>query len=257
MRRILLSCLALLGVIAGFARVEAAGPGASPPVDFHHLPWKDGETLTYLVSMGIFDAAEGTFTAHDKGSHWEFDLKLASRGLVDQFYPFTGNFWCLLDSPPTWRSVEYGEYRFEPKRTIKEQTKIDYEARHGTREIWIEGKTNKFPVAEDSLDDVGTMLYHLRTGHWKVGDRRLLHVYESDSEKEGLAECDARETRSFGSWPKQPMLHLTVLPGKGTHHRGSLSLWMTDDARHLPLHADLEFRYGTFTIDLEKASGTR
>jgi hypothetical protein len=30
-------------------------------------------------------------------------------------------------------------------------------------------------------------------------------------------------------------------------------LWMTDDARHLPLHADLSFRYGTFSIDLTKA----
>jgi hypothetical protein len=29
---------------------------------------------------------------------------------------------------------------------------------------------------------------------------------------------------------------------------------MTDDARHLPLHAELEFRYGTFDIDLVKTS---
>ena len=30
-------------------------------------------------------------------------------------------------------------------------------------------------------------------------------------------------------------------------------LWMTDDARRLPVHADLEFRYGTFSIDLTQA----
>jgi hypothetical protein len=225
----------------------------SPPVDFNHLPWKNGESLTYLVSMGLFDAAEGTFTAQDKGDHWEFHLKLASRGFVDEFYPFSGYFWCVLGPGQPWRSVEYGEYRFEPKRIIKEQTRIDYAAGKGTRAIWTDGKSKRFSVAEDAIDDVGTMLYHLRTGAWKPGDHRLIHVYESDSEKEAVVECEARETRAFGSWPAQPVLRIVALPGKGTHHRGRLTMWITDDARHLPLHADLEFRYGTFGIDLESA----
>jgi hypothetical protein len=101
------------------------------------------------------------------------------------------------------------------------------------------------------------MLYHLRAGAWKPGDTRLIHVYESDSEKEATAQCQARETRAFGTWPSQPLLRILVLPGKGTHHRGSLMLWMTDDARHLPLHAELEFRYGTFSLDLTKAGTAR
>jgi len=44
-----------------------------------------------------------------------------------------------------------------------------------------------------------------------------------------------------------------VLPGKGTHHRGSLRIWITNDARRLPLHTDAILRYGTFGIDLIKA----
>jgi hypothetical protein len=241
----------LLGVALGLS--PAGAPAAGPaPVDFNRLPWADGEALTYLISWGALEAAQGTFVASDKAGHWEFKLALASRGLVDEFYPFTGTFWCIL-APPPWRSVEYGEYRFEPRRTIKERTRIDYSRHRGTREIWMEGKTKTFPIAEEAVDDVGTMLYHLRAGDWKPGDRRLLHVYESDSEKEALAECQARETRAFGIWPRQPLLRIEVLPGKGTHHRGSLMLWLTDDARHLPVHADLDFRYGTFSIDLTKA----
>ncbi|HEY0256739.1 MAG TPA: hypothetical protein VGC39_04785, partial [Candidatus Methylacidiphilales bacterium] len=78
--------------------------------------------------------------------------------------------------------------------------------------------------------------------------------YESDSEKEGLLECEGRETRAFGVWPSQPLLRILALPGKGTHHRGKLRIWLTDDARHLPVHADLEFRYGTFSLDLIKSN---
>ena len=243
-----------LGLLPGFSSASAEDkpdPGPAAPVNFTKVPWKDGEALTYLISVGMFEGAEGTFTTHDKGNQWEFDLKLASRGLVDDFYPFTGSFWCLLTKSP-WRSDEYGEFRFEPHRTIKEQTRIDYTKHSGTREIWIEGKSKTFRVAEDSIDDVGTMLYHLRAIDWKPGDHRLLHVYESDSEKEALADCQARESLAFGHYPKQPLLRILVLPGKGTHHRGRLMLWMTDDARHLPIHADLDFRYGSCSIDLIK-----
>ncbi len=236
--------------------LSPASPPPAAPVDFKNLPWHDGEALTYLVSWTGFQAAQGTFTARLKDGHWEFKLALASRGLVDDFYPFTGSFWCVL-APPPWRSVQYGEYRFEPKRTIKEQTHIDYANHLGTREIWNADQTKTFPIAEQSVDDVGTMLYHLRTGTWNPGDRRVFHVYESDSEKEALAECQARDTRAFGIWPRQPLLRIQVLPGKGTHHRGGLMLWLTDDARRLPVHADLNFRYGSFSIDLIKAETVR
>jgi hypothetical protein len=234
----------------------SAAPAAQPPspvadIISNPLPWSDGESLTYLISWTTLQAAEGTFTAHDKGDHWEFNLALTSRGVVNTIYPFTGQFWSLLSKSP-WRSIEYGEYRFEPRRTIKERTQIDYTAHQGTREVWSEGKTKTFPIAEDAVDDVGTMLYHLRAWPLKPGDKRTLYVYESDSEKQGEVECQARETRAFGIWPAQPLLRVMAVPTVGTHRRGHLLCWMTDDARHLPIHAELEFRYGTFVLDLTK-----
>jgi len=105
----------------------------------------DGESLTYLISWGPLRAAQGVFVARRKDGHWEFHLDLGSRGMVEEYYPFRGYFWSIL-APGPWRSTEYGEYRFEPRRTIKERTRIDYAAHLGTREIWVEGKTNTFPT---------------------------------------------------------------------------------------------------------------
>jgi hypothetical protein len=257
LRRFLIVLLAL-AVLPGMSSGAPSDPPVqpSPPVDPAHLPWNDGESLTYLVTCLTLQAAEGTFTAHQKGDHWEFDLALASKSWVDTFYPFTGQFWSILGAGEPWRSVEYGEYRFEPKRTIKERTRIDYTSGQGTREQWVAAKTKTFPIAEKAIDDVGTMLYHLRTGPWKVGDHRTIFVYESDSEKQADATCEARENRAFGLWPAQPVLRLSVLPGKGTHHRGHLTIWMTDDARRIPLHAEIDFRYGSFSMDLTKAEST-
>jgi hypothetical protein len=47
------------------------------------------------------------------------------------------------------------------------------------------------------------------------------------------------------------------VPTTGTKKKGHLTMWMTDDARRLPLHAELEFKYGTFNIDLVQADKTR
>ena len=79
-------CGVLLGVVVSFsiARGEAPSSVSETTVDFKHLPWPDGEALTYLVSLGAFEAAEGTFVAREKGDHWEFHLALESRGLVDE-----------------------------------------------------------------------------------------------------------------------------------------------------------------------------
>ena len=259
MPRAFFCLLALLGSICSAAPAPntPAKPHAPPPppipaIDPHHLPWQDGESLTYLVSWETLQAAEGTFTAKAQGGGWIFKLQLASQGVVNSIYPFSGTFWSILATDP-WRSIEYGEYRFEPKRTVKERTRIDYVTRQGTREQWVDNKTKTFPVDQPGIDDIGTMLYHFRAASWKVGDKRNLYIYESNSEKQAQVECQAVESRAWGTWPSQPLLRLSVLPTKGTHHRGHLMLWMTDDARHLPLHAELEFRYGTFDCDLTKA----
>jgi hypothetical protein len=255
MRRLVLFFCVCAALLPGAGPLRAAA-APSPPVDFAYLPWIDGEALTYLVSWAGFSAAQGTFTAKQKGAQWQFNLALASQGLVNSIYPFTGNFWSILAGAP-WRSIEYGEYRFEPNRVIKERTRIDYATKQGTRERWVEGETKTFPITQTGVDDVGTMLYHIRAGAWKPGDKRTLYVYESNSEKQGEVVCEARETRAFGSWPAQPLLRLSLLPTVGTHHRGHLIMWMTDDARRLPLHAELEFRYGSFEIDLTHAEKTR
>jgi hypothetical protein len=258
MRGLVLACCCLVA-IAPVARADAVADAQdrlpvlpSPPVDPAHLPWQDGESLTYVVSCYDLLAAQGTFTAHRKPDHWEFDLDLKSLSWVNTFYPFIGEFWSIAGPGVPWRSVEYGEYRFEPKRTVRERTQIDYAKHTGTREDWQKGKKTTYPIAEDAVDDVGTMLYHLRCGPWKQGDRRTIFVYESDSEKQSNATCDAIETRVFGNYPSQSFIKLTVLPGKGTHHRGHLTIWMTNDARRLPVHAEIAFKYGTFDIDLTK-----
>jgi hypothetical protein len=221
----------------------------SAPAETISVPWPNGEKLTYEIRWSALSAADAVFHAIDHGDKWEFQMELKSRGVVETAYPINDWFWSLQEKNP-WRSVEYGEDRSEGKKRIKEQTKVDYKAGQAVRERWTQDKVDKFPVTTQALDDIGSMLYTLRCGSWALHDKRTLGVYESSSVKSGEVECVALEDRAIGMWPKQPLLKLHGEPTGSERKKGAVVIWMTNDARRLPLRAYLIFKYGAFTIEL-------
>lgn len=224
-------------------------PAAETPV-----PWTNGETLTYDIEWGVIRAAQGVFTATEQPDRWEFRLHLLSQGTVDSFFPINDWYWSYQQKSP-WRSVEYGEDRSEGKRRIRERTRVDYETKIGIREKWTKAENDRIPITLQPLDDVGSMLYSLRRGTWKVGDKRPIQVYESSQVKTGEATCIAIGKYTFSPWPEQELIVIQCDPTGETKakQKGSLTVWLTHDARHLPLHATLQFKYGTFDISLVKS----
>ena len=228
---------------------------AYPAANEIKIPWKDGEALTYHAYWGIVDAADGTFTTHSDGNKWSCTLALQSAGSVSTIYPFKDYFTTSINKSP-WRSLSYTEDRHEPGRVATDITEVNYTHTSAARLLVNKSKgtteNHDFTFTTDALDDLGSMLLHLRAMHWSVGEKHMLYVYENNSAKEGEATCEAIETKAFGTWPSQSLIRVHAVPGKGTHRHGYLTFWMTNDSRRLPLHADLNFYYGTFSIDLTK-----
>lgn len=242
----LLSTLFLCAMQQAFAG-QVPTTTASTPTNM----WSDGETLVYSVQWGVVIAAQGTFTATEKPDRWEFRLHLVSEGVVETFFPINSWFWSFQEKNP-WRSVEYGEDRSEGNRRIRERTQVDYTAKTGVREKWNKGETDHFAITVEPLDDIGSMLYALRRIDWKLGEKRPIAVHESSRIKTGEATCVSIEKHICGTWPEQELIKLYCEPTGETKQKqkGHLTLWLTNDARHLPLEADLSFKYGTFEIIL-------
>jgi len=226
-----------------------AAMAGSAHAEIVSVPWPSGEKLTYEIRWSAVSAAEAVFRAFDRGDKWEFQMELKSRGMIETAYPINDWFWSLQEKTP-WRSIEYGEDRSEGKKRVKEQTRVDYKVGQAVRERWTQDKVDKFPVTAQTLDDIGSMLYSLRRGSWALHDKRTLGVYESSSVKGGEVECVAMEDKALGMWPKQPLIKLHGEPTGGEHKKGAVVIWMTNDARRLPLRAYLIFKYGAFTIEL-------
>ncbi len=246
-----------------FQTADVPAPVPSGPLLIHaynsnslvHIPWKDGETLSYHVMWGIVDAADGTFVTKSspEGNLWTCTLELHSRGAVETIYPFHDKFTTSISKSP-WRSLSYTEDRHEPGRVVTDITEVDYPRLSAARLVANKSKdtteSHNFTFSYDALDDLGSMLLHLRAFKWSPGETHMLYVYENNSAKEGIATCQAIETKAFGDWPSQELIKVHAVPGKGTHRHGYLTVWMTNDSRRIPIHADLNFYYGTFSIDL-------
>jgi hypothetical protein len=56
--------------------------------------------------------------------------------------------------------------------------------------------------------------------------------------------------------PSRPLIEIFGEPhGASRRHQGWMKLWMTDDARRIPVLAKLKFQYGTFEIRLIRGGG--
>ncbi|PTY06832.1 hypothetical protein DB346_00840 [Verrucomicrobia bacterium LW23] len=218
------------------------------PLKLNSAVWANGEVLRYEIRWGMVLAAEGTFVARDGGATWRSELFMRTRAAGESIYPIRTRFSSTIQKAP-WRSLEYRQDRREPKRTLVEENKVDYTARSVRRDRISRKSVDTFTFTQDALEDLGSMLYSLRTGDWQPGTKRGLVVYEDGKVKQGEAVCLKRAWMRVGSQPPGWVLVLDCKPTIPAQ-KGGLVVWMSDTPERIPLRAELKFRYGTFTMDL-------
>lgn len=219
-------------------------------------PWKDGETLDYLIRWGMVPAASAHFTARRDGDvGWRFALDLRTRGAAEALHAIRSVVYSVTLTGP-WRSVAYGEDRVSNGAWRAEAGAIDYAAHAGSWHEAKDGKTTDkaFPVPDAAVNDIGSMLYGLRLPAWKEGVPVPLRVYNGPKIEKARAVLLRREKivpASGGAETACLVVQVKPVydePEKDAKGYGA-TLWITDDARRLPLRAELKARFGTFTLD--------
>jgi hypothetical protein len=164
------------------------------------------------------------------------------------------------DSFTLLRTVKVEEDR---RRTRTSEAVFDHAARKLT---WTDrDKDQTQPAASTTVEftepiqDVLTILYFVRTQKLRPGQtfevpmvdngrvyRCTVHVMERKRIKTILGRVDAVrvEPAIFGE-------------DRVVRARGSLSLWVTDDARRIPVKAQVKVPAGTFDVTLRKSSYTK
>ena len=238
-----------------FFLTPANAPGALP----------QREDLQYTVEWRLITAGKARLvwsaTPHHSNPGWQADLHLESAGLVSKLFKVNNNYVSNLESDlcatGSYLKAEEGKRRKETRVTFNRATgKAEYQEKDLVKNAVVATKEIPIPAC---VHDVLGGLYLLRTLNLQPGQSTQVPV--SDGKKSVMARVEAqrREDLKTPAGAYKTIRYEAFLFNDVLYRRyGHLYVWLTDDARKLPVQIQvrLQFAIGTITLLLEKDEKT-
>jgi Protein of unknown function (DUF3108) len=242
-------------------RTPAAKPPprpAPPPAREASVPFRVGETLTYDVSWSQFLTA-GTAVSRvveKKPSSGSAAYAIVADGrpvpLVARFYPVYYKMESLLDSFNIL-SLATSSYSEENGRKRQSNTRFDRGARRAYYEASTDAAKVNFEIPANVQDGLAT-LYAVRGHAFKAGERFTIPVADDGSLYRVEFETRGQERvrvpmGDLEAWS----LKLTILDDKGQPAATNTAVWVSTDARRLPIKLQSDLSVGSFVLALRDA----
>jgi hypothetical protein len=236
-----------------------AAPGALPAHESldYAIEWR-------LVTAGKAHLVWSAALAHRSPTSnpgWQADLHLESTGLVSKLFKVNNDYVSNLESD----LCSSGSYLKAEEGTRHKETSVTFNRESRKAEYLEKDLDKKAVVNAHEIDipqcvhDVLGGLYSLRTLNLQPGQATQVAV--SDGKKSVMARVEAQQREdiktpagSFKTIRYEAFLFNDVL----YRRYGHLHIWLTDDARKLPvqIRVRLQFTIGTITLQLEKEEKT-
>jgi len=184
---------------------------------------------------------------------------VVSRGLFPRIagFRFHEHVESTVD-PNTFTVLRTNKLEEQGKRVRASEAVFDHEARKVT---WTERDPNQTQPPRTSalefsepIQDILTVIYFLRTQKLEVG--KTFDVPLSDSGhvfRFSVAVVERKELNTVLGRVSTVRIDPALFGENGlVRSRGSLSIWITDDSRRLPVKAQLKVDLGTFDIKLKR-----
>jgi len=223
------------------------------------------EVLRYTVEWRLVTAGkarlEWNATPHHSTAGWQADLHLESAGLVSKLFKVNNDYISSLESD----LCGSGSYLKAAEGNRHKETRVTFN-REAHKAEYLEKDLDKNTVVNaheidipPCVHDVLGGLYVLRTLNLQPGQTTQVAV--SDGKKSVMARVEAQQREEvrtpagvFKTIRYEAFLFNDVL----YRRYGSLHVWLTDDARKLPvqIRVRLQLAIGTITLQLEKEEKT-
>lgn len=268
LKRCLRTAIGARFILAIAFLAASASPLLAQQTQFSPLPFARGEELVYQAEFtrgplrGI-DVAEFHFQATseqisrgiDDAPVLHLTGDVASRGLFPRIagFKFHQHVESVADSKPftVLRTKKLDE---QGKRVRKLEAEFNHETRQAK---WYEREPNPGSSTiefSEPIQDVLTVIYFLRTRKLNVGDS--FDVPVSDAGRIFRLSVKAVERKEINTvlGKVQAIRVEPALFGDTAlvRAKGTLSIWITDDDRRLPVKAQLKVDIGTFDIKLKR-----
>lgn len=148
---------------------------------------------------------------------------------------------------------------YEDKRTtINSEGVFDHDTRRAT---WTERERNEKPnavtlVFTDPIHDVLTLIYFVRTQNLKPGQSFEVAMVDSGRAYRCVVNVIAGKRMGTAAGRVNTLrVEPAIFDGnREVRPRGNLTVWLSDDARHLPVKAQVKAPIGTIDIKLKRVS---
>jgi hypothetical protein len=244
------------------ARTPPAAAKAAPaaPRKEMSVPYHAGEVLDYDIGWSSYVTA-GTATVTVKEKKPSYDsvaYYVVAEGqptpLLSKLYTLYYKADTLIDAY-TLLPQRGSLYVQEGKRHRMKTTLFNQASRHAKYEVQTATHTEKDLALPGFTQDALSALYVLRSIPMKPGDKFNMPV--TDAGDVYKVQMQVVGTESLKT-PIGTMNALKIIPvitaAKGTPPAG-IALWISDDARRLPLKIEAQLAVGKFVVSLRKVTG--
>lgn len=259
-----------LGVGIAVAQPNGANGVAATKPAAASLPFEAGETLTYegklnKIIRGI-SVAELTFTVGEtaEGNDFIINAEARSKGTLLKLFRFS--FLQKIDTTierDGFYAQKTVKLDVQKDRVRNSEALFDYTERRVTY-VETDPKEPMRPprrIASDlesEAHDLVSAIYSLRLRPLKVGDAFMVPVSDSGLVYYVPVRVTARERQKtiFGNvwcFKVEPQV---FGPERMIEREGSMEIWITDDARRIPVRSRVKSNFGTIEIRLREAANT-
>lgn len=265
--RWILLTLAALAVLLVSAQAQPERPAAlDVPKIAQPLPFKAGEKLRFEVSFSklIFGGAVGDVqltvanAEHARDARLALKAEVASKGFFPKLFGIKvrDTYSSIVSAQDlglheSHKSIAEGSNRREQRSVIdREAGRVTFTERN-LADKNAETKT-KEAASPAWIQDMLSATYFVRTQPLNPGDVIKIpisdvgEVYEIEVIVEGREEIKA----SAGTF-KAIRLNVKIFDGRFVRRSGEMLMWLSDDARRLPIRARVKTSGATVTVDLK------
>jgi hypothetical protein len=209
------------------------------------------EYYLYDLNWGWINAGQATLelTTTEKPNLWKVQSLAWCNKFFQTFYPVYDTIFSIMDAK--------GIYPVHFEKNLHEGS---YEAHIKS---WFDQEIHKAWLQDTVCDiepfthDIFTAFYYIRTQELKPGNKFTIDAVSGKKKYKLVVICHKRETvevpagkfRTVVVEPKLTGVHLFKAKGK-------LTIWMTDDKRHVPVKMKSKIAVGSITGVLVRAKGS-
>lgn len=233
----------VLAVAALPARAAAADLDATPYLD---LVFTKGERIEYSLSWLGVAGGIAVMTVEPSADVIRITSEARTQGAIGKLYPVRDIIRTLI-SRDRFSTLRYEKTLNERGRLKQELTELDPRSGKGRR------KGKEFRYRAPVLDPLST-IYYLRTLELAPGKRHTMRLladgkdYEIEAVVHGREKIDI-EGQVFDTWLVEPKM---TQGGIFRDENNRLLIWLTADARRVPVRIRSELEFGSITASLRR-----